>query len=190
MKDLRSRVAYLQGLSAGLELNTASREGRMISEMLSVFGDLAETVTALASEHDDLETYVDVLDTELQDLEDEVFGDGMVDPTAGEEGDDDVVTGYRVQEWVAGDPGPCEVYGEPLGSGSRIADAYVCPSCGEHVACREDDVADLAGTVQGSIALRLQCPGCGTTFCCTEPGTVTYVDAEDELTDLPYPTKE
>jgi hypothetical protein len=186
MKDLRSRVAYLRGLSAGLELDTASREGRMISEMLSVVGDIAESLTVLAAEQEDLETYVDVLDTDLQDIEDELFLDD-------DEDEDDTVDEaqeYTVREWVVNDVDQCDLHGEPLGSGSQIADSYVCPTCGEHVPVREDEAAAVGGATQGSIVLRLYCPGCGTTFCSTEPGTITYIDAEDELTDLAYPTKE
>jgi predicted RNA-binding Zn-ribbon protein involved in translation (DUF1610 family) len=175
VRDLRSRVAYLQGLAAGLELDTNSREGRMISEMLSVFQDLAESFTGLAAEQEDLETYVDVLDTDLQELEDQVFGDE----------DNGVVT-----EWVSGDAEDDAGQAAALGSGSRIADCYVCPTCGEHVAGREDEAAAVGGALHGSIVLRLVCPRCGNAFCATEPGLVTYIEPEDELTDLPYPTKE
>lgn len=172
MTDLRSKVAYLRGLSDGLELDSSSKEGRMISELLGVVGEMADSLAALESEQEELETYVDVIDTDLQDLEEEVFGD--------EE------TGL---EALAGEALPL---GEPLGSGSVIADCYVCPNCGEHVSREnsdEDFAQDLSAS-EGTILTRLICPECGIAFHSTEPGTITYIDAEDELTDLPYPTKE
>ena len=179
MTDLRSKVAYLRGLAQGLELGDQSKEGRMIAEMLNVVGELTDNLTNLASEHEDLGVYVDVLDTDLQDLEEEIYG--------AEEQATDALTEYVVEagEEVPG-LGPT---GEMAGA-ENLAAGYPCPTCGEQVRGEQDNLEDLRSGSEGSIALRLSCPGCGTHFHRTEPGTVTCIEPEDELTDLCYPKGE
>ena len=86
MKDLQQKVAYLQGLSDGLELDD-SREGKVIGEMLKVLEDVAEQLAFLQGQQEDLEDYLESIDSDLADLEDDVYGeeddededDGMVD---------------------------------------------------------------------------------------------------------------
>lgn len=166
-KHLRSRVAYLQGLAAGLDLDAATREGRIISEMLDVFSDLAESLDGLAAGQEDLESYVDVLDADLAELEDELLrgdGDGL---TLGE-----VLDGPR--------------HAPAYHAAVPIAESYCCPACGEDVPGPRDEADhDQDPTAQGTIVLRLVCPQCGHSFGATEPGTVTYTETEDELTGKP-----
>lgn len=172
MTDLSSKVAYLRGLSDGLELDTTSKEGRLIAELLGIVGEMADSIASLASGQEELETYVDVLDTDLQDLEDEVFGDDETE-----------------LEDAAARALP---YGEPLGSAGLIADCYVCPNCGGMVSreLAEDDPTVETSASEGTILTRLVCPECHTVFHSTEPGTATYIDSEDELTDLAHQAKE
>ena len=72
MKDLEQKVAYLQGLADGLGLED-SKEGRVISEMLGVLEDMAENISFLREEQDDLLEYVEGIDNDLSDLEDDFY---------------------------------------------------------------------------------------------------------------------
>jgi len=81
MKDLQKRVAYLQGLAEGLELDD-SKEGKLISEILAVLEDMADEMAGFQEQLADMDDYMDSIDGDLADVEDQVFGD--------EEEDDEV----------------------------------------------------------------------------------------------------
>jgi len=144
MTEVRSRVEYLRGLSEGLGLDTESKEGKMITEMLQVIGQLAQDLGDLASDQEDLETYLDVVDSDLQDLEDDFYGAP------------DFVAGDVEEEEV----GREEAYEEQGETGALTT--YACPNCG----------ARIPTPVAGG------------------PVSIADVEPEDELTDLPFPTKE
>jgi predicted RNA-binding Zn-ribbon protein involved in translation (DUF1610 family) len=168
MKDLRGRVEYLKGLSDGLALDTASKEGKMISQMLQVVGEMADGIVSLASEQEDLQAYVDVLDADLQDLEEALS--------------DDVDDEEEEEEYVI-DP-------EVSVSGFRT-DVFTCPTCGDTVQMSDGGSIEPRSTTEGGLTMvMLTCPECGTTFGVTEPDAITYIEPTDELTDLPYSTKE
>lgn len=75
LKDLRQRVAYLNGLAEGLNLDRQSPEGRVIGAMLSLFGDIAESVDSVKQAQGRLEDYVECLDEDLGELEEEFYGE-------------------------------------------------------------------------------------------------------------------
>jgi hypothetical protein len=67
--DIRARVAYLNGLAEGLQIDASSPEGRVLSSVIDVLGDLAEQMTGLAEAHDEMADYVEDLDYDLGALE-------------------------------------------------------------------------------------------------------------------------
>lgn len=79
MSDLKSKVAYLQGLSNGLDLETESKDGKILNSIISVLGDMAESFSDLEEAHEELEDYVETLDDDLFALETELNGDGDLD---------------------------------------------------------------------------------------------------------------
>jgi ribosomal protein S27E len=72
MKDLEQRVAYLQGLADGLNMED-SKEGKVISEMLGVLEEIVERLAFLREEQEDMLEYVEGLDDDLSDLEDDFY---------------------------------------------------------------------------------------------------------------------
>ena len=83
MKEILQKVAYLQGLADGLELED-SKEGRLIKEMLTVLDAMTDYIGALDEQIEDMEDYLESLDSDLADVEEEVFefddeDDDMVD---------------------------------------------------------------------------------------------------------------
>lgn len=72
LKDLRKRVAYLQGLMEGMELGD-TKEGRVLTEVVGVLNDVADTLVELGDNQADLESYVESIDEDLNDLEDEIL---------------------------------------------------------------------------------------------------------------------
>lgn len=81
MKNLEQKVAYLQGLTDGLNLEE-SKEGQVISEMLGLMEEMIDYMGFLREEQAELEEYLESIDSDLADLEEDFFEDD-------EEDDDD-----------------------------------------------------------------------------------------------------
>lgn len=120
MGNLKSRVAYLQGLVAGLDLQEDDRQGKVLSGIVDVLGEFASTVDRLQTAHENLEDYVESLDEDLYALESEIYHDTE---DAGQEGDIEIEC-PACHETVSVDPEVLE---------DEDAAAITCPNCGEEV---------------------------------------------------------
>lgn len=88
MKDLRTRVAYLQGLVAGLQLED-SKEGRVLKEIISLLEDVADAIHHLHEDYEELEEYLEDIDEDLYDLEKEAYADDLEDEEEDEREEDE-----------------------------------------------------------------------------------------------------
>lgn len=79
MGNIKERVAYLQGLTQGLNLSSHSAEGKLLINIIDVLDDMAEEFTNIQMVQDDLETFVESLDEDLSDLEEEIYEDSQMD---------------------------------------------------------------------------------------------------------------
>ena len=94
MVNLKERVAYLQGLTQGLNINSLSAEGKLLVNIIDVLDAMAEELNNIQMEQEDLKSYVESLDEDLTDLEEEVYGD---DDDSGRE---DYVEVQAVGDWA------------------------------------------------------------------------------------------
>ncbi len=69
MKDPRKKVAYVRGLADGLDLDMSSKGERIISEIIGVLEELADSITSLQQAQSELESYVESIDRDLWDVE-------------------------------------------------------------------------------------------------------------------------
>lgn len=69
MHELKEKVAYLQGLSKGLELSPATKEGQILTNMIDVLEDVVSSLDHLWEAHHELENYIESIDEDLYDLE-------------------------------------------------------------------------------------------------------------------------
>ena len=152
---ISEKAAYLKGLMDGLELDTEKAEGKMISAMVDLLGDMAkritdieETTIAISDELDEIEEDLDAIEDYILDEdedEDEDFDDCLCDEDFDDEeyedgfdfGDEDT-TIYEV-ECACG-----EIFNfdeETLEKGSMK-----CPNCGEllEFSLEDDDEEELA----------------------------------------------
>ena len=123
VNDIRAQVAYLQGLAEGLDLDTGSPEGRVLSAMLDVLAEIAENQTELAE-------YVEDVDYDLGALEETLYGDE--DDEGGQ-----IVQFMPSQAFLLDDDGVevavCPECGETLAASAGDVDGdldVVCPGCG------------------------------------------------------------
>ncbi len=128
MGNLKSRVAYLQGLVAGLELPEDDGEGKILSGIVDVLGAFANQVEELESSHANLEHYVESLDEDLYALESEIYHDTE---DAAQEGFLEIEC-PECRATVSVEPEMLE---------DEEMEPVVCPNCGKEVASYGGDTA-------------------------------------------------
>lgn len=75
MIELKKKVAYLQGLAEGLNIEKNSKEGKLFTAMMEVLDQIAEAISDLAEDQADMEEYLEAIDQDLGDLEKDYYGD-------------------------------------------------------------------------------------------------------------------
>lgn len=79
MMTVTEKAAYLRGLAAGLELDEAKPEAKIINAMLDVIDDLALSVADLEDELALVTEQLDAVDEDLDTLEEFVYEDDCCD---------------------------------------------------------------------------------------------------------------
>ncbi|ADG82579.1 CD1247 N-terminal domain-containing protein [Thermincola potens] len=74
MTNLKKRVAYLQGLAEGMDIDDGSKEGRILAGIIDVLGEMAEQIEDIEAAQSDLEDYVESIDEDLYNLEGDMHG--------------------------------------------------------------------------------------------------------------------
>jgi len=136
---ISEKSAYLKGLMDGLSLNTETDEGKMISAIVDLLGDMAkritdieETTIAISDELDEIEEDLDAIEDFIMDDEDEYDDEDDFDWDDEDEDEefeegfdfgDEETTIYEVQ---------C-VCGEVINFDEETLEegSIICPNCGE-----------------------------------------------------------
>ncbi|MFZ7133841.1 MAG: CD1247 N-terminal domain-containing protein [Eubacteriales bacterium] len=79
MKYINEKVAYLKGLCDGLEVDDSSKEGKVLVKIVEILEDMTNALEGIGDAYDDLEDYVELIDEDLMEVEDEVYGLEMFD---------------------------------------------------------------------------------------------------------------
>ena len=118
MSKLTDRISYLKGMAAGMKLNMDKDSNKLMLEMLTVMGEMAEEMAAMTEAHNDLNEYVESIDDDLAELEETLFGeeDGEIDEEMAAEDDDE----------------------DEFGEDDLIV--YACPHCGHDIEFHASDV--------------------------------------------------
>ena len=118
MSKLTDRISFLKGMAAGMKLNMDKHANKLMLEMLTVMGEMAEEMAAMAEKHNDLNEYVESIDDDLAELEETLFGE-----EDGEELDEDM-DGEEDEDGLTEDD----------------LILYACPHCGHELEFRASDV--------------------------------------------------
>ena len=118
MSKLTDRISFLKGMAAGMKLNMDKDSNKLMLEMLTVMGEMAEEMAAMTEAHNDLNEYVESIDDDLADLEETLFGeeDGEIDAEMAEDNEDE----------------------DEIGEDDLIV--YACPHCGHEIEFSASDV--------------------------------------------------
>ena len=118
MSKLTDRISYLKGMAAGMKLNMDKDSNKLMLEMLTVMGEIAEEMAAMTEAHHDLNEYVESIDDDLAELEESLFGEEAMDgeDIDGEDDEDE----------------------DEFGEDDLIV--YACPHCGTEIEFQANDV--------------------------------------------------
>lgn len=123
--DLKQRVAYLQGLAQGLQMNNQAPEGRVLTEVIGILSDMSTALYDLRDAQTELESYVEDVDEDLSAVEDDLYGDDdEAEPEAVEVTCPRCGTVLHVES-VDGDDDSLDL---------------ICPNCGEVIYDTDDDL--------------------------------------------------
>ena len=136
---ISEKAAYLKGLMDGLNLDTEKAEGKMISAIVELLGDVTkrladveETTIAISDELDEIEEDLDAIEDFIMDEDDDDFEDYEEDELDWDEdeeyeegfdfGDEDSII-YEVE---------CAC-GEIINFDEEVLEkgSMICPNCGE-----------------------------------------------------------
>lgn len=124
---IAEKVSYIKGLAEGLKLDTQTNEGKILSAIIDVLGDIAVNIEDIDADLADLTDVVNDLEESVMDVEDEVYGDD------GDDSFDDEEEMYEIT---------CPNCGNTITTDfDVIADGHLdCPNCGSTIEFDLDDI--------------------------------------------------
>lgn len=123
MSNLTDRVAYLKGLAEGMEIETESKTGKLLTAVIDVLGDFAEAIQQLAEDHQELDEYVESIDDDLAEIEEALFDDDDDDDEDDDDDDDDDLIECECPH--------CENTIFFDAEAFDLSDNHICPNCGK-----------------------------------------------------------
>jgi len=75
MDFLYEKISYLRGLADGLDVKADTREGKLFNALLEVVVEIADGMTDIVEEQEEMNEYLDLLDEDLTTVEEELFSD-------------------------------------------------------------------------------------------------------------------
>lgn len=153
MENLGKKIGFLKGLMEGMSFDTDSANGKLMSGIVDLLGDLSDRVEAIDEMLEDLNDYVESIDEDLTELEsdrdDEDMEDFFDDDDDDEDFDDEddmfddgedklhllrpAESDPAEEESLAGNLCPkCNrMFFTSLKDGGDTE--YICPHCGERI---------------------------------------------------------
>ena len=150
---ISEKSAYLKGLMDGLNLDIEKAEGKMISAIVELLGDVTkklsdveETTIAISDELDEIEEDLDAIEDYILDEEDEDYEDDYEDDIDDYEDDDDE---YAEEGFDFGDE-DTTIYEVKCSCGNIInfdeetleEGSIICDECGETLEFTFEDDED------------------------------------------------
>ena len=135
---ISEKSAYLKGLMDGLKLSTETDEGKMISAIVELLGDITKKVTdienttiAISDELDEIEEDLDAIEDFIMDEEDEWDDEDEDDSWDGWDEDDEEGFDFGDEDSTIYEV-ECAC-GEIINFDEDVLEAgsMICPNCGE-----------------------------------------------------------
>ncbi|MBO4524844.1 CD1247 N-terminal domain-containing protein [Ruminococcus sp.] len=140
---LTEKMSYLKGLIDGLEIDTSTKEGKVLLQMSEVMSELVLYVDDLQSQVDELTELCDILDEDLGQVEDDFYDCDECDGDCDECDDDDWDDEYDFDD---DDDGLYEITCPTCGDTILLDEGMIeegsmnCPNCNELLEFDYDDL--------------------------------------------------
>ena len=125
---ISENAAYIKGLFEGYGIDANSGEGKIIGKMIDLLADMADKINALEAENKELREYVEELDHDLGEVEEDFYFDDEDEDYEDDDEDDyegDDSAYYELE---------CPSCGEIVCFDDSLdPEALVCPACGEKI---------------------------------------------------------
>lgn len=121
--DICEKIAYIKGLAEGLSLDESTKEGKILTAIIDLLGDITEEICDIEDGCDELLEQIDAVDEDLASLEDIIYEDDEDDCDCDCDCDceDDEV--YEIECPACNDV----IY---LDADMLAEEGMVCPNCG------------------------------------------------------------
>lgn len=123
MMNLTEKTAYLKGLADGLDIDTSSKEGKLLKAVVELLDEVSVALTNLDDDVDQIYEELDAIDEDLDDIEEYIFGeDDLEDEEDLEEEEEDSLY-YEIT---------CPKCGETvcIDEDTLTSEDLACPNCG------------------------------------------------------------
>ena len=145
---LNERAAYIKGLADGLELDQASKEGKVITALIELVSDIADEIAAMDERIDTVHAYCEELDEDLGSVEELLLEDDCDEDCDccccdGDCDDCDEDCDLDDEDYFEVE---CPACGDTICFDSSIdPEELTCPACGEKFECliSEEDLEAL-----------------------------------------------
>lgn len=119
--DICEKIAYIKGLAEGLGLDTETKEGKILSAIIDLLGDITEEICDIEDACDDMSEQIDAVDEDLSTVEDIIYGDDDCDCDCDDCGCDDEL--YEIE---------CPACQDVIYLDEEMIDegGIECPNCG------------------------------------------------------------
>jgi phage FluMu protein Com len=149
MQQVKEKLAYLKGLAEGLNVGQGTSEGRVLVGLMEAMHDMARAVERLQTQQYYLEEYVEAIDDDLTDLEDDLYEEYEVeDLDFDDEYDDDLEFGDDDDTAIEYMEMTCPRCDETVFVDEDVFDndevvEVICPECNETVLVNDASGGDL-----------------------------------------------
>ena len=155
---LNEKIAYIKGLSEGLNLDTAKPEGKLIAALIELTGELCAELENVYEEIDTLHDYAEELDHDLGEIE-EYLMDEMDECDCCDCDDDDCDCCDCDACDCDGDCDDCDCDGDC--DECECLETCICGEC-DCCDCCDEDGCDCC---EDEEFYEVECPSCGEIIC-------------------------
>lgn len=149
MQQIKERLAYLRGLADGLNVGEGTPEGRVLVGILDVLDDMTASFDRMSTNIGQMEEYIEAVDDDLTDLENEFYDDydedfdldlDLTDDEMDELGyldGDDVDSAIEYMEMTCPNCNETVFVDEDVFTNDEIVEV-LCPECKETILVNDD----------------------------------------------------
>lgn len=151
---LTEKMSYLKGYIDGIDLDTSSKEGKILANVVDVMHDMVAYIEDLQGQVDELTELCEILDEDLGCVEDDFYDEDDFDDDDDDEDDDD----FDDDDFDLDDDDDlyevvCPTCGDSilLDGGMLDEGSMACPNCGEDLEFDLDDlmIEDIEDVLEG-----------------------------------------